>query len=75
MHDYLCMHKMCVYVCTHGNRKSTSQPEHDLESDTTQQATKCVTWAQSFFISMKTEKQRNKEKKKASTNLLHSEAN
>lgn len=40
-----------------GNRQSASQPEHDLESETTWQGTKCVTWAQSFSLSLKTEKE------------------
>lgn len=44
-----------------GNRQSDSQPEHDLESETTRQGTKCVTWAQSFSLSLKTERQRQRE--------------
>ncbi len=86
------MHARCLSACLsvcrlilRGNRQSASQPEHDLESETTRQGTKCVTWAQSFSLSLKTEREREtergrnrgreREREKASPNPLHSEAN
>lgn len=54
----------CLSVCRlilRGNRQSASQPEHDLESETTRQGTKCVTWAQSFSLSLKTGRERQRE--------------
>lgn len=47
---------ICVCVCRlilRGNRQSVSQPEHDLESETARQGTKCVTWAQSSSLLLK----------------------
>ena len=63
---------MCACVCMdecisvyhltlQGNRQSASQPEHDLERETTGQGTKCVTWAQSFSLSKKEERKRPRE--------------
>lgn len=51
--DVTCCLSACLGVCRlilRGNRQSASQPEHDLESETTRQGTKCVTWAQSFSL-------------------------
>lgn len=93
-----CVHSCSVYLCVRvcvchlilrGSRQPASQPEHDPESETTRQGTKCVTWAQSFSLSLKTvrpreggiwgserEKERERQiEREASTNPLHSEAN
>lgn len=46
--------RVCVRrLILRSNRQSVSQPEHDLESETTRQGTKCVTRAQSSSLFLK----------------------
>lgn len=54
IHTSHCLSTCVCHLILRGNRQSASQPEHDLESEITRQGTKCVTWAQSFFLSLKT---------------------
>lgn len=58
-------HTLSASVCLvilRGSRQSTSQPEHDLESETTCQGTKCVTWAQSSSCFLKRDTETEKER-------------
>lgn len=59
MHDGVCARIMSVYIILFYKviGSQVSQPEHDLKSETTRQQAKCVTWAQSFLLSMKAERQ------------------